>query len=279
MNYTEHALAFRCAGEQLVGILAQPETAANLGILIVVGGPQYRAGSHRQFLLLSRVLAAAGYAVLRFDYRGMGDSTGGQRNFEGVSEDIAAAIAAMQSANPTLTRIVLWGLCDAASAALLYWDETRDRRVAGLCLLNPWVRSETTLARTQVKHYYGRRLLQPEFWAKLFSGKVALGAVTGFVRNLSVSARGATDQRGFQRRMADAWRSFGEPIMLVLSGDDYTAKEFLEYASSDSAWRAALQQPNVKRHDLPAADHTFSRAEWRAAVERWSLAWLAESFR
>lgn len=279
MNYTESALVFSCVGEPLLGILAQPEKpAAAIGVVLVVGGPQYRVGSHRQFVLLARALAAGGYPVLRFDYRGMGDSGGPQRDFEHVDEDIAAAIAAMQAACPGLERVVLWGLCDAASAALLYWEKTRDPRIAGFCLLNPWVRSEATLARTQVKHYYGRRLLQREFWLKLLSGKVAFGALTGFLRNLGKSAGGGkkVDERGYQQRMADAWGAFPGKIMLALSGDDYTAKEFLECAGSDPAWSGALAQPNVRRFDLDEADHTFSRAEWRGTVERWSLEWLAK---
>lgn len=55
-----------------------------LGLLMVVGGPQYRVGSHRQFVLLARDLAAAGIPVFPFDYRGMGDSTGQARDFEGI---------------------------------------------------------------------------------------------------------------------------------------------------------------------------------------------------
>ena len=89
MTYTEEIALFGCKGDTLVGILAKPETPAKTGIVVIVGGPQYRAGSHRQFVLLSRSLAAAGYAVLRFDYRGMGDSEGQQRNFEAVSADIS----------------------------------------------------------------------------------------------------------------------------------------------------------------------------------------------
>ena len=48
----------------------------------MVGGPQYRVGSHRQFTLMARAFAAAGYPVLRFDYRGIGDSEGESRGFE-----------------------------------------------------------------------------------------------------------------------------------------------------------------------------------------------------
>ena len=78
----------------------------------MVGGPQYRVGSHRQFVLLARDLAADGFPVFRFDYRGMGDSEGEFRGFEHVEDDIAAAVEAFRSASPGLREIVLWGLCD-----------------------------------------------------------------------------------------------------------------------------------------------------------------------
>ncbi|KAB8057318.1 hydrolase 1, exosortase A system-associated, partial [Janthinobacterium violaceinigrum] len=59
---------------RLVGILSLPAAPGPRGVLIVTGGPQYRVGSHRQFVLLARALAAQGVPVLRFDLRGMGDS-------------------------------------------------------------------------------------------------------------------------------------------------------------------------------------------------------------
>ena len=95
MNFTEHALSFTCAGEKLLGIVAAPELPKSTGVLVLVGGPQYRVGSHRQFRLLARALAKAGYPLMRFDYRGMGDSIGDLRNFEAVNDDITAAIDAV----------------------------------------------------------------------------------------------------------------------------------------------------------------------------------------
>ena len=76
MSVEEVPFIFDCQGESLIGILHQPVNAASIGILIVVGGPQYRVGSHRQFLLLARSLSANDIPVLRFDYRAMGDSGG-----------------------------------------------------------------------------------------------------------------------------------------------------------------------------------------------------------
>lgn len=280
MSYSEHAVAFPNGDEQLLGILSQPTAPASMGVVIVVGGPQYRAGSHRQFVLLARALAAAGFAVLRFDYRGMGDSSGTPVDFLHADADIGSAIDALCTRSPTVTRVALWGLCDAAAAALLYCDKVKDPRVAALCLLNPWVRSEASLARTQVKHYYTQRLRERAFWVKLFSGKVAWGALTGLIGSVRLALRGgeprATAQAPFQTRMARAWRGFGGSILLILSGTDLTAKEFLDYASSDSAWSGALTQPNVSRHDLAAADHTFSAPESTLAVEALTRAWLAD---
>lgn len=280
MKYTEQTALFACAGDTLLGIMAKPEMPANTGVIVIAGGPQYRVGSHRQFVLLSRTLATAGYPVLRFDYRGMGDSEGPQRDFQTVSADIAAAIGVMQKNIPSVKDVTLWGLCDGASAALLYCFETHDPRVSGLCLLNPWVRSEASLAKTQVKHYYMQRLRQEQFWIKLLRGKVAANAITDLMRSLKAALSGEKsraskgDSQTFQQRMAMAWGKFNGHILLVLSDDDYVAKEFLEYVNADTAWSATFTHPSLSRHDLPAADHTFSNLASRIRVEELTIDWL-----
>ncbi len=286
VNYRENAVIFDCQGEQLVSVISQPtesvdtpQHALNTGVVIIVGGPQYRAGSHRQFVLLARALAAAGTPVLRFDYRGMGDSTGDLHTFENVNEDIAAAIGALRSAVPSVKNVVLWGLCDGASAALLYCHATQDPRVHGLCLLNPWVRSEASQAKTQVKHYYNQRLRQKEFWIKLLSGKVAIGAIQGLLGNIKTAFGKSPDNSTttvdtFQTQMAKAWKRFDGPMLLILSGQDYTAKEFLEYSNSNSSWCGALTKPNMVLKDMPNADHTFSGFAAMKDAEENILEWI-----
>lgn len=281
MKYSEQAIVFPCAGEQLLGIVAQPEQAESTGVLIIVGGPQYRGGSHRQFLLLSRALATAGYPAMRFDYRGMGDSTGELRNFEAVESDIAAAVDAFMAASPELERIVLWGLCDAASASLLYLHALKDERLGGLVLLNPWVRSEATLARAHIKHYYVQRLLQPEFWRKLLSGNLgigrAIGGLLGSLKNARQTNSPANRELSFQEKMCCAMTESVLPTLLILSGNDYTAKEFVEATQIAPAWQQVLTQKRVSRCELADADHTFSSASWRLAVEEATLGWLQKS--
>lgn len=285
----ERALRFACEGEQLVGVLSLPaEPASDLALLVVVGGPQVRCGSHRQFTQLCRAAAAAGTTALRFDVRGMGDSTGALHHFEQISSDIGAAVEALLGSAPQLRRVVLWGLCDGASASLLYLHATADPRVAGLVLLNPWVRSAETLARAHVKHYYWQRLRQPSFWKKLLSGGVAGQALRDLAANLGKAfGRGPTgapaapadSQRPFQQRMLLAAQSFGGPVQLVLSGQDYTAKEFVELAGRDDAWRTWLDRPAVQRLDMAEADHTFSDPTVAQALGDATVRWLQATAR
>jgi exosortase A-associated hydrolase 1 len=282
MSYVERPLTIHCEGDELVGIVASPQSPRSVAVLIVVGGPQYRVGSHRQFVLLARRLAEEGYATLRFDCRGMGDSGGDPRGFDRMSADIAAAIDALAASGAGVGQVVLWGLCDAASAALIYADERRDPRVAGMALLNPWVRSDASLAKTHIKHYYGKRLLERDFWTKVARGGIGVGAALeglagSIVRATKRNAEAAPDARSYQDRMAQGLAKFAGPVLLILSGRDLTAKEFVEYAQADDAWRAALGRAGLERRELPDADHTFSSERSSREVESQTLAWLSGS--
>jgi uncharacterized protein len=283
----ERCLTFDCEGSTLLGILSLPPTpGADTGVVVVVGGPQYRAGAHRQFTLLARWLAASGFAVLRFDVRGMGDSPGEQRSFEALSADVQAAVDALMTALPCLRRVVLWGLCDGASAALLALHARPDPRIAGLCLLNPWVRSAASLAQTQVKHYYRQRLMQADFWRKLLRGEVARKAASDLWSNLRSMRRqsvtlpdGAAGRAaGFQLRMAQAWQRFNGPLLLLISERDMTAQEFTDFSGRDPHWQKALQQHPPERVLLAGADHTCSSPAAQRAAELATAAWLQRHF-
>ncbi|MDY0963381.1 hydrolase 1, exosortase A system-associated [Massilia sp. CFBP9026] len=279
----ERALTFDCGGARLYGILSLPagKAPASRGVLVVVGGPQYRAGSHRQFTLLARDLARDGVPVLRFDYRGMGDSEGAIRPFDEVEDDLRAAIDAFMAAAPGLREVVLWGLCDAASAIGMY--AARDPRVAGLVLLNPWVRTEDGLARATLRHYYRARLRDPAFWKQLLRGGLdwrrSLASLLALLRKARgtpapAAGSGATVAASLPERMRTGLQEFRGQVLLVISGADLTAREFCDLADADRAWQGVLAPPRVTRRQIDDADHTFSRRAWRDQVARWTAQWL-----
>jgi len=279
MNDT--ALVFDCAGEQCLGIVhGAVSPASSTGVIIVVGGPQYRVGSHRQFVHLARHLACHGYPCFRFDYRGMGDSTGAQRDFRSISFDIKAAIDAFMQSVAGLRAVVIFGLCDAASAAMIYGRT--DPRVAGLILANPWVRSEAGLARAHVSQYYRRRLLHGTFWRKLFSGQLHVtSSIHKFLRAVRTSMQGRPGKGPDQAAVdyIDAMQSglagFKDPVLFLISGRDLTAAEFTDLCSRDGAWAALIERDGVAMQTMATADHTFSMIEAQSWANEAALCWLA----
>ena len=281
----ERAITFDCDDDTLLGILHEPAgRSEDVGILIIVGGPQYRVGSHRQFVLMARSLAAAGYPVLRFDYRGMGDASGVQRSFEFVEDDVRAAIDVFLAEQPALRGVVIFGLCDAASAALLYCPS--DARVHGLILANPWVRTEQGEAKAFVQHYYGHRLLQRSFWEKVLAGRVdAAASAGGLFRSVWKSFRQRSNRaqagpaRHFTQRMEAGLAAFPRPILVLLSDRDLTAREFAAFCGRSALWGELMARDNVEVSTIAGADHTFSSAEALEAAGNLSLQWLARRLR
>ena len=283
MSAIHRPLAFACEGEWLAGIVSRPEQPLPRGVLIVVGGPQYRVGSHRQFSLLADHLARQGTAVMRFDCRGMGDSSGVLTSFEHVESDVRAAVDAFVGAVPNLREVVIWGLCDAASAALFYAH--KDTRVAGLVLLNPWIRSTGSEARAYLKHYYWQRLWSAEPWRKLLRGELDLResaqSLAGNVRHAisgdnapTAGARPVSAPGSLEARMAEGLSLFRGRVLLILSGNDLTAREFVDVTAASRRWRRLLAAPRVLRRTLPEATHTFSRRVWRDQVATWTGEWM-----
>ncbi|MCB1775058.1 MAG: hydrolase 1, exosortase A system-associated [Gammaproteobacteria bacterium] len=282
---TEEALWLDHHGEQMLGILHRANgEPGRTGVVIVVGGPQYRVGSHRQFTLLARDLAAAGFPVLRFDYLGMGDSDGAWRDFEAIDADIGIAVDTLMQQEPTLTGVVLWGLCDAASANAFY--AVHDSRVIGQVALNPWVRTSEGEAQAFIRHYYLQRLLDPALWRKIARLEFDLvGSLRDFIGKLRhsrpdeggrVAGPAADSNRPLPERVRESQIGFGGRTLLILSGNDLTAREYEDRVGENPAWQAWTRASSVELHRLDEADHTFSRAVWRDQVAAWCRDWLRE---
>ena len=262
-RFVESAFFFRCSGEELPGIVTLPNTEVSTGVLIVVGGPQYRVGSHRQFVQLARGFAGAGLACMRFDCRGMGDATGDERSFDELGDDIDAAIGAFRGKVASLQRIVLLGLCDGATAAVLC--AAQQRTLAGLVLINPWVRTEVGASRTFLRHYYARRFLDRSLWRKLASGQLGVrDALRRFFKNARTSMESAYAAafkgtgRELPERVCEALGQLSCNCVVLLSGRDFVAREFEDSMRQLPSFLALVERGRVLIRRADSADHTFS---------------------
>lgn len=245
-------IAFDCAGETLAGTLdAAPGTT---GLLIVSGGNEIRTGAHRGMAALAARVAAAGHPVLRYDRRGIGDSSGENAGFEKSGPDIAAAAAAFRDATGA-TRIVAFGNCDAATALALFHAGAG---IDALVLTNPWTIEATPDADGEgaadlpppaaIRARYVAKLKDSrELW-RLVSGGVNIGKVLrGLKRSRETAGRGLADRLG--AALADA----AVPVTILIARGDNTAVAF----------RAALPDVAVVERDTDS--HSFAApgdADW-----------------
>jgi pimeloyl-ACP methyl ester carboxylesterase len=128
-------------GEQVFAVLTRPTTTANgVGVVILAGAAWVPApGRNRQWTTIARRLAGHGYHVARFDYHGVGESTGAVDDWRLDRPFIADAIAVVEWVRSFgIEKVILLGTCfgsrtGLASAALL--DD-----ISGLAMFPPPVR-------------------------------------------------------------------------------------------------------------------------------------------
>jgi exosortase A-associated hydrolase 1 len=221
----------------------------------------------------------------------MGDSSGRLSGYNDIHTDIACAIDAFQRAVAGLTEVVMWGLCDAATASVFY--ASGDERVKGLVLVNPWVYSPQGAAKAYLKHYYLDRLLSKGFWRKVLKGQYNPFSSASSLIGVAVTAskpepvkQALNDGEDPQtssipgqasgnlvQRFSDGLDQFKGPVLLILSGNDLTAAEFSDAANGHRKLGKQLARADLCLQSIPEADHTFSTKEWRENVEQLTIDW------
>lgn len=290
MNVREIPVVFDCEGSQLIGIIHLPETIRSRGLLsVVAGGPQYRGGVCRLQVQMARTLSAMGVPVMRFDYRGLGDSEGRFQGFQQVEADIGAAVQAFLKAVPELREVVLWGGCDAASATMI--NAWKYPQVTGMALGNPWVHNEKTGDVVAVKHF-SQRMRDMDFWLKVlrlqYNPLPALGTLFRRViqalrsrvdKVLPQAAKPEQDDPSLPHlpRMRLGLSRFKGDLLLLMSGRSLLSREFDVLVQQESAWQQAMKAPrHVARGDLPDADQAFSAMATRADVIHLLGQWMLD---
>jgi alpha/beta superfamily hydrolase len=131
-------IAFEAGDVTCEGILDRPDTAARVpGLVICHPHPLYGGDMHNAVVRgLTEAFAAAGFAVLRFNFRGVGRSTGQHSEGVGEQEDARAAmgwLAVQAGVDPA--RLFLAGYSFGARITLAV--AATDPRVCGFIAVAP----------------------------------------------------------------------------------------------------------------------------------------------
>jgi exosortase A-associated hydrolase 1 len=205
-------------------------------------------------------------------------------SFDQTTPDIIAAISEIKKLKPTLNKVILLGLCDAASAILIALPELKQiteqelkLEIPCLVLINPWVYQDKTIAKTYLKYYYFKRLQESDFWLKLFKLKINIAySLKAVIQRYKIAfySRSEQSESDFINKMLIGLLDYNGKILTLLSEEDLTAKEFQLLVKENQIWGDILDHMKHKQVLLPNADHTFSSEENRNKVIKGILDWV-----
>ncbi len=245
-------LTIDCADELLGASFdeaAAPGDASEVGVLIVTGGSQTRIGSHRLFERLAAGLAEAGHACLRFDRRGVGDSSGEDPGFRDCGPDLAAGVAALREQAPNAVRLIGLGLCDGATTLAMHGAAAG---LHGLILVNPWLVEAESGAPppAAIRRHYRQRLTSVEGWKKILTGGISYRKAFKGVAKIA-SSQGPSNLASVT---AESLRNDRRPTALVLARGDATA-----IAAAAEVEAPQFQDLITVALEIDTDSHTFAK--------------------
>ena len=239
----ESPVSFPSGGADIIGVLHLPEASPAPGLIMCHGFTGHKAETHRLFVAAARDFCRHGLAVLRFDFRGSGDSAGEFREMT-VSREIADAAAELDflsaRAEVDSERLGVLGLslggCVAACLA------GRDARVGALVLWSAVAHLERLFER-----------LLPEFGEAPVLDYQGWGLGRAFLEELP------------QIQPLETVTGFAGPGLVVHGTRDESVPP------SDGKDYHKVLGDRCRLHLVQGADHTFSSLAWQeeaASVSR-----------
>ena len=268
--------------DTLFGVLCEPPGEATGRPLVIIGNagrdPHY--GIHRYGVQLARDLAARGFASLRIDFAGLGDSLSPPGTESHVFEtsrvnDFAAALDALQRRG--YARFAAHGVCAGAYHALQIG--LADRRIGALLLVNlpffEWEVGDTiesSARKTYSPRHYAMRLLRRDIWLRLLGNEIDVraiaraqlarmrGRIAALARRVARTS-GLNSGGSFAHRSIDTLVRRGVRTLVLMAeadeGIDAIVKEF------GPGGIGLNKFPDTRCVILPELDHTLSTRHMR----------------
>ncbi|CAN2534130.1 hypothetical+protein [Methylocapsa aurea] len=294
-HFIERAALF---GErrQLAGVLCLPRGKPKMTVLMLDTGANHHIGCGRSTVDFARSLARHGFASLRMDTLGIGDSAAlaeGPRAALYQMEraaDVSAALDFLEMRG--LEEVTLYGVCSGAALAL--YAALADDRVKALALANLQVfgridgedRDKLLEMGFAATHTYVAKAMSARAWGRVVNGEVSLGKLVDIASSLArrkasafagalAQRLGVTHGKAREARANFAELSARGVRILMLHGDHDVGREEMDVCFGPDA-RFLRTLPNVAIDVVDGADHALSSALSREALlEKMSFFLLA----
>lgn len=262
-----------CDGDHLSATL--DSAPGSTALLIVSGGNEIRSGAHGGMAQLALRISQHGFPVLRYDRRGIGESSGENREFLGSAEEITAAVRFLRQEQPQIDTVIAFGNCDAATALALYGPEAG---INGYMLANPWVieqasepdSEEPTISSAAIRSRYWDRIKNPRTIIDLLLGKIDFRKLLKGLKQASKKE----ENSALSIRLRDALAQLDGNSQILLAKRDTTARAFL--AAWNSPDFATLRtRTGITLETLDSASHSFADE----AAKDWLAGKLLEALR
>jgi len=241
------------------------ETSGGAGIVFVHAADGNRLGPHRMFVELARKFNGLGYATLRFDLSGCGDSSGSTSN-GGVEAEVFDVVSAVKflKAGAELDEVILFGISRGARLCYRAMAE-HELPLEGVILLSapvPGGKAGLSSFAGQLKQYL-YKLKEPSYARKLISGRANIGGVH---RTLMTALR----LGGRYKPIEGVAFATIAPILFIYASHDPIAE------ASSLYYKGACERSQV-RFDcrfIDGANHSFFHYKWKEQIFDLSTQWL-----
>jgi pimeloyl-ACP methyl ester carboxylesterase len=296
-SYVETPVYFQAGEDHLFGMVTMPrQGGARTGLIILSGaGTPLSVNRNRMSVRLCRELAALGYAGLRMDYHGVGDSTGAIDEFrldQPFAVDVAAAVGCLRQMG--VERFILAGSCFGARTALASAAEIDD--VDAVILIASALRDYALGERKAMKTAqdwslakYAREGLRPSNLRGLFHARTRrtyLKYLRSKVRLMLAKLPGGRRLSRKPSPVEDVSPSFERPLRTIIGrgvhvrfiygdGDGFYQDEYRTAAAGPLADLLDERRGIVEVSILPGRLHGFTTVATQDAVVEDVLAWAA----
>jgi pimeloyl-ACP methyl ester carboxylesterase len=284
---SEDAVVFG-PGRRLVGIATSPAKsgggALDTGVILFNAGVVHRVGPNRLYVTLARRLSEFGFAVLRFDHSGIGDSLPRHDDLSFEQSSVAEGLDAMNwlAAEHGCDKFVLIGLCSGTLTA--FKAAQADPRVVSLVLLTALLQDPSTVTDEVVAEAANRRVARSYLvekagranaWHRLMTGRANYRNAWRTLRRLaSAPFQSRPIDGGTAAILTQLERLLARGVsVLFLFAEPTTVLEYFRM-TLEPRLSELRKHGRIDTAILTQADHTFTQLRHQRRVVEIISEWL-----